>query len=35
LSLHFGAQCADHNHVYTGSRLHVLIARDGAQVNSP
>jgi len=35
LSLHFAAPCADHNHVYTGSRLHVLIARGGAQVNSP
>jgi hypothetical protein len=35
LSLHFAAQCADHDHLYSGPQLHVLIARDGAQVNSP
>jgi hypothetical protein len=34
LALHFGHACADHNHRYTGSKLHVLITRHGAQVNS-
>jgi hypothetical protein len=34
LSLHFAAGCADHDHSYGGPRLHVLIARDGAQVNT-
>lgn len=35
LSLHFAVGCADHDHLYRGSQLHVLIARHGAQVNSP
>lgn len=32
--LRFAAACAAHDHVYTGARLHVLIARNGHQVNS-
>jgi hypothetical protein len=35
LALSFGAGCADHDHRYSGSSLHVLITRKGAQVNSP
>ncbi len=34
LKLHFAAGCAAHNLTYRGSRLHVLIARHGAQVNA-
>jgi hypothetical protein len=34
LRLRFAAACADHDHRYGGSQLHVLIARNGAQVNS-
>lgn len=34
LALHFGGGCADHDHHYSGSSLHVLITRKGAQVNS-
>jgi hypothetical protein len=34
LKLHFAAGCAGHNFTYRGSRLHVLIARHGAQVNT-
>jgi len=34
LTLSFGAGCSDHNHRYSGSSLHVLITRKGAQVNS-
>jgi hypothetical protein len=34
LALSFGGGCEDHDHRYGGSSLHVLIARDGAQVNS-
>jgi len=34
VSLHFARGCADHDHRYTGSGVHVLIAHDGAQVNS-
>jgi hypothetical protein len=34
LSLHFSGGCADHDHRYSGSKLHVLIARHGAQVNT-
>ena len=33
MSLHFAPACAHHNHRYSGSRLHVFIARNGAQVN--
>jgi hypothetical protein len=33
LGLRFTGGCADHDHTYTGSQLHVLITRDGAQVN--
>jgi hypothetical protein len=35
LTLSFNGGCADHNHRYGGSSLHVLITRKGAQVNSP
>jgi hypothetical protein len=34
ISLHFGPGCADHDHLFSGSIVHVLIARDGHQVNS-
>jgi len=34
LKLKFAGGCGDeHDHTFTGSQLHVLIARDGAQVN--
>lgn len=33
--LSFAGGCADHDHSFTGSSLHVLITRKGAQVNSP
>ncbi len=33
LQLRFTGGCADHDHIYTGSQLHVLITRGGAQVN--
>jgi hypothetical protein len=32
--LHFSSACADHDHTFTGSIVHVLIARDGRQVNT-
>jgi hypothetical protein len=32
-SVHFEAGCADHDGTYSGSELHVLVARNGAQVN--
>lgn len=32
--MHFAGACASHDHLYTGSALHVLIARNGGQVNS-
>jgi hypothetical protein len=32
--LHFAAACASHDHTFTGSIVHVLIARNGAQVNT-
>lgn len=35
VQLRFNGGCADHDHTYTGSSLHVLITRKGAQVNSP
>jgi hypothetical protein len=34
VQLRFTGGCSDHDHTYTGSQLHVLIARGGAQVNS-
>jgi hypothetical protein len=34
-ALHFAKPCADHNHRFGGSSLHVLISRHGAQVNTP
>jgi hypothetical protein len=34
LRLHFVRACSSHDHLYTGAALHVLIARDGHQVNS-
>jgi hypothetical protein len=34
LRLRFAAGCADHDHTYSGSSLHVLITRKGVQVNS-
>jgi hypothetical protein len=34
IALHFAAACSDHNHGFSGSVVHVLIARNGAQVNS-
>lgn len=33
LQLRFTGGCTDHNHTYTGSQLHVLLTRNGAQVN--
>jgi hypothetical protein len=35
MHIHFGAPCAGHNLSYGGPALHVYIARDGAQVNTP
>jgi hypothetical protein len=32
--LHFAAACASHDHTFAGTIVHVLIARDGHQVNS-
>jgi hypothetical protein len=34
LALNFSGGCAGHDHRYSGSSLHVLITRKGAQVNS-
>jgi hypothetical protein len=34
LALAFHGGCSDHDHGFRGPQLHVLIARDGAQVNS-
>jgi len=34
IALHFAPACADHDLVFTGATVHVLIARDGHQVNS-
>jgi hypothetical protein len=33
LQLRFTGGCTDHDHTYTGSQLHVLLTRNGAQVN--
>ncbi len=35
LQIHFGSRCAGHSLSYRGSAVHVLIARHGAQVNTP
>jgi hypothetical protein len=35
MHIHFSARCAGHNLSYSGPALHVYIARDGAQVNTP
>ena len=35
MQVHFKSRCTGHNLSYSGSSLHVYIARDGAQVNSP
>jgi hypothetical protein len=32
--LRFGAACADHDHSFTGTAVHLEISRSGAQVNS-
>ncbi len=34
LTIHFARSCADHDHTFSGPRLHVLISRNGAQVNT-
>lgn len=34
MTLHFTGGCANHDLAYRGSKLHVLISRHGAQVNS-
>jgi hypothetical protein len=34
MQMRFAGGCADHNHTFAGSSLHVLITRKGAQVNS-
>lgn len=34
IALHFAPACADHDLVFTGASVHVLIAHDGKQVNS-
>jgi len=33
LQLRFTGGCADHDHTFTGPQLHVLLTRNGAQVN--
>ena len=35
MRVRFGPNCASHDLSYSGSTLHVYIARDGAQVNTP
>jgi hypothetical protein len=35
MQVHFKSHCTGHNLSYSGSALHVYIARNGAQVNSP
>lgn len=35
MQIHFNARCTGHNRSYSGSALHVYIARHGAQVNTP
>jgi hypothetical protein len=34
IALHFSGACADHDHSFSGAIVKVLIARNGAQVNS-
>ena len=34
LAIRFSNSCADDDHTFSGTRLHVLIARNGAQVNA-
>jgi len=34
IALHFSGACADHDHTFAGAIVKVLIARNGAQVNS-
>jgi len=34
IALHFSGGCADHDHAFSGAIVKVLIARNGAQVNS-
>jgi len=34
ITTHFAAGCTGHNHTFTGSGVRVLIAHDGAQVNT-
>ncbi|HLW95048.1 MAG TPA: hypothetical protein VKS25_06710 [Solirubrobacteraceae bacterium] len=34
IALHFSGACADHDHTFSGAIVKVLIARNGAQVNS-
>ena len=35
MQIHFDSRCTGHNRSYSGSALHVYIARHGAQVNTP
>jgi hypothetical protein len=35
MQIHFKSRCTGHNLGYSGTALHVYIARNGAQVNSP
>lgn len=35
MQIHFNSSCTGHNRSYSGSALHVYIARHGAQVNTP
>jgi hypothetical protein len=35
MQIQFNSRCAGHNRSYSGSALHVYIARHGAQVNTP
>ena len=35
MQIHFSSRCTGHNLSYSGSALHVYIARHGAQVNTP
>ena len=35
MQIHFNSRCGGHNRSYSGSALHVYIARHGVQVNTP
>jgi hypothetical protein len=35
VQIHLNSRCTAHNRSYSGSSVHVYIARDGAQVNTP